>query len=475
MPSVKKNIIYKILYELINICIPVVTLPYISRVLGADIIGDYSFAYSVIAYFMIFGTLGTSSYGSREISRNRNDKTTISKLFWEIEIVSLFTSSVCLIFWGFVISLSNKYMYYFLCLTPFILSTMLDISWFFDGLEQVKRLIFRDSVIKVLSTVSLFALVNDRADIYKYCLINSVFAVLGSASMWICLPKFVCRVDVKSLHFFIHLKESIVYFIPTIAASIYTILDKTLIGLITKNSYENGYYDQATRILSMIKVFVYSSMNSVLTIRASYLYFEGKYLEAKNNIRDSVDFILLLGIGTMFGIFSVSREFVPWFLGEGYEPVPDLLCIMAPLLVIIGISYSIGSQYYTPIGKRRLSTRFLISGSVINLILNLFLIPVFSAKGATISSLVAEMVITVLYIINCNGYITFSFIFCKTWKRIIAGTIMFFVLYFLQLDFSYHFLELFSEMVIGIIVYILILFVLRDYSLLYFVKKFWKR
>ena len=158
-PSVKKNYVYRLFYEILAVITPFITAPYVSRVLGADGIGIYSYTSSIMTYFTLFAALGTATYGAREIAQHRDNKIETSKLFWEIELMTVGTSLVCLIVWGFVILFSKEYRWYYIALVPTLLGTMFDVSWFFTGLEQIKYIVLRNTICKFLGIVLLFLLV----------------------------------------------------------------------------------------------------------------------------------------------------------------------------------------------------------------------------------------------------------------------------------------------------------------------------
>ena len=187
-----------------------------------------------------------------------------------------------------------------------------------------------------------------------------------------------------------HFHETLIYFIPSVATSVYTVLDRTLIGTITNNRAENGFYHYTMQIINIMKALTFSSLNMVLGSRIAYLFAEEKYDEIKERIRDSINYILFMGIGICFGLIGVSGRFVPLYLGPGYDRVVTMLVLMSPIVVIIGVSNCLGSQYYTPSGNRKLSAKFIIIGAIVNLTLNLILIPRFWGYGAIVASLIAE-------------------------------------------------------------------------------------
>lgn len=470
-PSLKKNYLYRIFYEVLILITPFITTPYVSRVLGADGIGDYSFSHSIITYFMLFGALGTAGYGAREIARARNDSKLSSKLFWEIELMTVFTTGICLLIWIGVIIFSEKYRYCYIALSPFLISTMFDISWYFTGLEKVKNIVIRNSIVRILGIILLFFLVREKNDLILYCVINSVTSLIGTLSMWLYLPKMLERVSFKELRFKHHFHETLIYFIPTIATSVYTVLDKTLIGIITGDSYQNGYYEQATKVINIVKSFVFVAVNSVMGARISYLFSENKISEIKSRILKSMDFIYFLAYGTVFGIVGIASRFVPLFFGAGYDEVVEILYCMVPLIVIIGTSNCLGSQYYTPSGQRKKSAKIIVMGAIINLILNIIMIPSCGVYGATIASVIAELFITICYVGFSNGYMSWNSLVHFSYKRILSGGIMYFLIVALGrcLNFDQYFI-VGIQILSGGLVYFSILYLLNDSIVKYLVR-----
>lgn len=465
-PNLKVNYVYRLFYDILTVIIPFITTPYIARVLGTANAGIYSWTQSVITYFTLFAALGTASYGAREIAQHRDDPEASSKLFWEIEIMTVFTSAACIIVWFIVILFSKENKYYFLGHTPLLLATMLDISWYFTGLEKIKYIVIRNSACKLTCLILLFVLVRDENDLMVYILINSIVMAVGNLSMWTYLPGMLSKVNFKELSFGRHFKETLVYFIPTIATSIYTVLDKTLIGSITHDNYANGYYEYATKVLHILKSLVFTSVNAIMGARISYLYAQERFDEIKKRIEKSLSFIFLMGFGAAFGVIGVARNFVPVFFGKGNDPVVGLLQLMAPLVIIIGISNCLGSQYYTPSGQRSKSAKIIIAGSLINLILNLVFIPFFSATGATIASIIAELFISITYVAMSKGYMTVPVILRSCWKKAVAGVIMCAVV--MGLGSILHcnkILEICIQISCGVITYGLILIIAKDSTL----------
>lgn len=464
-PSIKKNIIISTLYQILSIITPLITAPYVSRVIGPNGIGAYSYTSSVQLYFSLFAALGTAEYGLREISRARMDVYKRSKLFWEIELISAINSAVMLILWLIFICVQNQYHVMYLILTLNLLNTLCDISWFYDGLEQFQYTVTKNAIVKVAGVILILLFVKGPQDTNLYVLIMTATTFLGTLSMWLSLKKFLVKTKINVSNLKIHFRETWIYFIPTIATSIYTSMDKTLIGVITHSNDENAYYEQATKIINLIKAVTFTAVNSVLGARISFLFVQKKYDEIKQRLRDSINYIMFIGVGVCFGLIEIAYTFVPIFFGSGWGKVVLILQLFSPQVIIIGISNCLGSQYYTPAGLRKQSAIYIIIGAVVNLILNLCLIPKFMSAGATVASIIAELTISVLYLRNSNGYLTARYIFEILWKKVIAGGIMLWVMYDLSMISNIGFLSLIFQFIGGSLIYVFVLWLLKDSSL----------
>ena len=459
--SIKKNYLYNTIYQILTMITPLITAPYISRVLGSSGVGIYSYTNSIATYFTLFAALGTASYGQREIAMHRDNPKESSKLFWEIEILSVVTTGIVTAAWVVWILLSTRYSVFYGILTLTIIAVAFDISWYFAGFELFKYIVIRNTVVKLAGIALLFIFVRSKNDVGIYIAIMAATGLLGNISMWTYLPRFLKKVNPHTLKPFRHFKQAFAYFIPTIATSVYTVLDKTMIGAITKSSDQNGYYEQATKIVRMVQSLLFS-LNTVMTSRQSYLFAEKKYDEIKDKINKSFDYLFGIAIAAMFGLQGIAANFVPWFFGKGYEPVITLLYVMAPLPLIICISNILGSQYLTPSGQRVRSSKGIIAGAIVNFILNSALIPFYESIGATIASVVAESVISIIYMYMSKGYATWRYLGKIAWKKIIAGAVMLIIVVILGNGWSGSVAMTLIQIIAGGLVYVLLLAVLKD-------------
>lgn len=473
--NIKKNILLNTAYQILTIITPFITSPYLARVLGAEKIGINSYAHSIVTYFTMFAALGTYSYGVREISRTRDNKELNTKIFWEIELLTVFTTTIMILGWILYLCFVNENKILYIILTLNLFSTLFNINWFYVGNEQFKYTVTRNTVVKITAIVLILTLVKSPDDLWLFVTINSAAGLLGNISMWLGLKKFLVKIPLKSINIWPHFKETLVYFIPTIATSIYHVLDKTLIGVITKDSFQNGYYEEANKIVNLIKSLSFTSVTAVLGARNSYLYHEQKYDEIKTKINKALDVILFMTIGACFGLIGVAKNFIPFFLGDKFGPTILLLQLLSPTLIIIGISVTMNELYYIPAGLKKVSCFFEVTGAIVNLIFNLILIPRLQSEGAVIGTLIAESVIALCYICFSKGFITFKTLFNISWKKIIAAIIMLITIYYINLIPVPKVYILVMQVFIGALVYVVLLLLLRDKFLIENGKSFLKK
>jgi O-antigen/teichoic acid export membrane protein len=471
--SLTQNFIYNLLYNIFNVIAPLLVAPYISRILGVDGVGISSYTLSIVSNFIIVASLGTATYAQREIAMCRENKYEYSKKTIEIGILRFIMSFVIGIIYiiCFVLPIFNKeYNFIYGILLINILSNILDFSWFFQGIEDFKKISIVQIISKVIYIVGIFALVKSADDLNIYVLLNSIVLLMNSVIPFFYIFKNCQRVPLKELKFIKHLKASLVYFIPTVAVQIYTVLDKTMIGAITGSTSENGFYEQADKLVKA-GLSVITSINIIMRSRASYLYAQKDIEAIKRLIAKSLDLLTFLVYPIAFGLVAVADWFVPIFFGSGYEKVITLIYILAPIVVIIGISNLIGTHYYTPIGKQSTSNKFLIVGAIVNLIVNFILIKPFASIGAAIASVLAEFVIAILYLYFAKEVIRLKHIIKKSFKNIITSFLMLLVVVGLKQVFSLSIINLCLVILVGMIFYIIASLICRDEFLIYVLNK----
>ena len=459
--SVAKNYIYNVLYEILAILIPFITTPYLSRVLGAERIGIYSYTLSIVTYFILFGSLGVSMYGKREIAFIQKDRDSRSKVFFEILILRFITLSFSMILFYSIFCTHGDYKVYYTILLLEIVANMVDISWYFQGLEEFKKTVIRNTLIKIISTVCIFCFVKTQSDLWKYFIIYVSSTFLGNISLWLYLPKFVIKQKITNLDIKKHIKPTIMLFIPQIATQIYTVLDKTMIGTIIIDKSEVGFYEQAQKMIKLLLTLA-TSLGIVMMPRIAATFAEGNKEKIKEYMKTSFSFILMLTFPLMFGISSIASRFVPVFYGNGFEKVSILICVISPILVLIGLSNVTGTQYLLPTKQQNKYTISVVVGALVNFILNLIFIKKFASVGASIATVIAELSVATVQFILVKDQIKFSEVFKLSYKYFLASIIMFICSIIVGRLFYNDIIAIVVQIVVSLCVYFAMLLILRD-------------
>lgn len=468
--KVIKNYLYNLGYQVLIILLPLVTTPYVSRVLGAKGIGTYGYTNSITQYFILFGCIGLNLYGQREIAYYQNDIQKRSKVFFELLLLRIITVSISIILYYFTFCQNPTYGYIFSIQIIDVVASMFDISWLYQGMEDFKKIVLRNTLVKICGLIIIFMFVKSSADLPIYVLSYSATLLLGNLSMWMYLPKFVKKVRLKYLNIQKHLRPTIVLFLPQIATSIYTMLDKTMIGALTNNTAEVGYYEQSQKIIRMAMT-IATSLGTVMLPRVANLFKEGKLDEVKESMYTSFQFISFLTFPLCFGLIGISKGFVPWFFGEGYGKVVYNLMIISPIIIIIGYSNVIGTQFLLPTGRQKEYTLSVCTGTVVNLCCNFLLIPMLLSYGAAIATVIAELSVTLVQVIATRNTFSYRYIFKLVYKYIIAAVLMLVVLLFLSNIMPVGILYTVIQMTVGCFVYFIVLIVLKDSSVYTVLKK----
>lgn len=395
--SIKKNYIYNVCYQILLLIAPVLTVPHLSRTLGADGIGQVSYAESIVSYFVLFASMGITTYGQREISYVQDSREKRSYVFWNTKALSFCTAGTAiLVYIFFALFQENSVMYFILALN--IAAVWMDVTWFFQGMEEFGKIILRNALIKLANIIYIFLVIRTKDDILYYVFGMAFFTFLSNVLLWGYLPRYIDRVPLKKLRPFKDLKIVLSLFIPTIAIQVYTVLDRTMIGIITRNSFENGYYEQALKISKMLLSIV-TALGTVMVPRIGYLFEKGSRNDIQKYMYRGYRFVWFLGIPMCFGMIMTAGNFVPWFFGDGYRKVISLLQILSLLILAIGINNVTGVQYLIPTKKQNVFTLTVVIGAITNFSFNMVLIFFFKSIGAAIASVMAESTIAIVQLI----------------------------------------------------------------------------
>ena len=432
--SVKLNSLFNIFAKLIWYLAPLIISPYISRVLMPEGVGQFSYANTIAIYFTLFIEFGFCNYGTKEISIHRESKEEYSKTFWSIFCSRILLTTIALIVYSSLVfgnalsSVASTLI--FVCLFPFILASLFNIDFLFQGLERFKTLSFIMSFCRLCSIVAVFLFVKSPDDLYVYCLIASGVSFANVLLQWCFAWKLITKPHIKDISIWKSLRSSVVYFIPTVAISIYTMLDKTMIASIAGNT-ENGYYEQASKITNVATNLIFAIYPVILS-RISFLTSQKDKEAIDQKFVQLAQIQGLLAFPSILGIYAVGQYFVPAFFGESFTPSISILYWIAPVIFIGSVSGAMQSAYFIPNGKLRTMTIIYFIGAFTNFGLNFIFIKKWGAVGAAITTLISESIISLLMILLAHKEIPYKAILKAYIKPFIAAIIMFLVIFVLN-------------------------------------------
>ncbi|MBQ7202776.1 MAG: flippase [Eubacterium sp.] len=469
--KVIKNYIFNSSYQLLALIVPLVTTPYISRILRADGIGIYSYTYSIVSYFTIFSILGTATYGNKQIGILQDKPEERTKKFLDILTLRMITSGTALVIYVAYVLLFADNKTIALLQAFYILATLTDTSWFFQGMEDFKRVAVRNYLVKILNVAAIFLFIHKHEDLWKYVLSLSFLTLFGSLSILPYLKKYLVKVPNYKPKPFNDINIILQLFIPTMAIQLFEMLDRTMIGVITKEAVENGYYEQAMKIVRMALIVV-TAINTVLLPKSSKAYAEGKLDEMKGYLYTSYRFVWFLATPLMCGVIGIASILVPVFFGEGYQPVISVLTFMAFIAIPMGMNSTSGTQFFISTGRQNTYTKYVLIGGAINVALNALLIPFIKSNGAAIASVAGEVFImsAEFVYISKNKHLEISKVFKMCGKYLIAGGIMLAALLLASSRMQPTVLNLAILIIGGAALYFLLLLIMREHFIMFGIK-----
>lgn len=403
MKTTNKNFMYNIVYQIFIFIIPLISTPYISRVLGVENVGIYSYTYSIVYYFMLCSLIGINNYGARKIAKSSDDKEKISENFINIYCLQfILTSIMIIIYYVFIFFMYRYNLKIMLIQSIFLWSVLLDINWFFFGIEKFKITISRNIIIKFLSLILTFILVKDNNDLWKYTLLMSGSTFVSQAYLWLYIKKYIkySKPSVKKV--ISNLKPCLILFIPIIAYSIYRIMDKTMIGMFS-NTIELGNYESAEKIINIPISFI-TALGTVMLPHMSKTNDE----EYKKKIMDTFRITFFFIIPMCFGVFLISSDFSIIFFGNEFKMTGNIIKLLIPTAIFTSVANVIRTSYLIPKEKDKIYVYSTIIGAGVNLIFNLIFIKKYGAYGACIGTIVAEFFVMLYQMVYTRNFIEYK-------------------------------------------------------------------
>lgn len=442
--NVIKNYLYNSLYQLLIIITPIITTPYISRVIGAKGIGKYTSTLGVAQLFCIIGMFGMLNYGSKSIAYVRDDSKELTKTFWNIWLVQLIFSGISL-FLYFVVFVKYNSMdlkEVFIIQSPIVIGALFDISWLYIGLEDFKKTVSRNILVKITGIVCIFLFVKTSDDLYKYIAINSISTFLGILTLWMFVKQYIRKFYISSFKISEHLRGAFLLLIPQLAVHFYTGLDRTVIGALS-NDIEVGFYDQAQKI-SRIALSLVTSLSTVIMPRIANMFAKNDTGKIEEYLSKSLNFTVVISCFLMAGIIGVTNDFVPIFFGDEFIIIIPYMIFTSLIVLFIPLGGVFANQYALPTGKNKEYILPLILAAIINITLNLILVPKLGALGGVISIILTELITMLIRVICLKNYIDI--------KKMIKGIYIYIIVAFITSISTILFGKLFEPSIVSIII-----------------------
>lgn len=450
------NFLYQFVYQVLVVLLPLITAPYISRVLGAERSGIYSYTYVLSHYFLTFAMLGIDSYGNRSIARvvhkgQEHINKTFSSIFQAHAMVSVITIAVYFIY---VLFFMKEYKFVALCQSFFVISAFFEINWFFFGIEKFKLTVARNVIIKLLTVCAMFVFVRTKEDLWKYAIIMSGGTFISQLAMWLYLPKYAKFVKVSLKDSLKHFKPLCVLFLAVIATTLYGMIDKMMLGWIGDMEFL-GSYDYADKMMK-ITISLINALGVVMLPRMSALFAEGNQSKVNKYLNNSSQFIFFMSFAIAFGLAGIAKEFMAAFLGAGYDSADDILHVLAVAVPFMGWNDFVRTQILMPKSKDLVYTRAVWAGAIVNIVLNIVFLYLWGVMGIAIATVIAYIVTSLFQTIPIRDEFDIVKYLRHAIFPITTGAIMYVVIRFIGNVMGGGWTTVFIEILVGASLYVVL-------------------
>lgn len=459
----KKNRIFHAVNTAFVVCTPLIMLAYLIRVLTPEGVGQYSYASSMITYFTVFAALGFGYYARRELVKERDNAYGRSCLFWDIFLCRLVPTLMALGI-NVILSLTGAYgekSFLMLVMSSNVVAVAIDVGFIFRDSDDYGRIVLRNVAVKLVTMLLTFLLVRSENDVWKYELIHYGAAIAGNIALWVGVPGLIVRVRLSDLRPMRHLPETLRLFVPTIVLSVYTMLDKTLIGAITHSDAENGYYEMAD-------VVVRTALTAVIAVNAARLpriereLRNGHAARLKEEIYASADFVWFAGAAVASILPATVCNLGAVYFGGSYTETEKILAALSFLPLVMGLGNTVGAQYLIPTGQDGKFTAAVLVGAFVNISLNIPMIIFLGAFGAAMATVIAECAATAMMLAFARRGLRVSRLLAGAIKNTLAAFAAFAAAYALSLVLPQAVGYGILAFVSGMAAYLLALVVLAD-------------
>lgn len=461
--SLFQNYFFNLIKTLNGILFPIITFAYSSRILGVDGVGRVNFAKSIITYFTMVAMLGMNYYGTREAAKRRNDKDELSQFCVEMLIINGCTTLLAymlLIIFLFAIPMLNGYRDLILICSVAIVLQGMGMEWLYQAMEEYRYIAVRSVLFQIGSLIALFIFVRDSRDIISYAMITLIASSGSYILNFFNARKYIRRHCRVSYTIGKHLKPLLWLFAMAVSIELYTVLDTTMLGFI-KGDIAVGLYTAAIKVERMVNTII-TSVGVVLIPRLSFYIAQGEQKKTAILVNKAYNFVFMLSIPAAIGLFMLSKEIIQLFSGIEFASAALTMRLMVPIVVLIPFSVMTNQQTFVPMGKEKLILVSTSVGAVINFILNSFLIPRYAENGAAVATVVAELSVAIVCLMNVCRFFDMRQAFRFVWHYWIAAAVIPVVVSLIKMIDVFYAVRLALAIPLSVMLYFLILLLLKN-------------
>ena len=470
MGKLAKNYIYNICYQVLVLIAPIITAPYLARVLGAELLGVSNYVVTVASVFTTIGLLGTQNYAIREIAYVKKNKAKLEETFYALYFVRFLLGAVTTAIYIPFVFISNyprlmwiEYMY--------VLAFFIDPCWFYIGMEDMGKAVARNFFAKAANVLGIFLLVKTRSDYTKYIFLLSFMTLFSSV---LAIPHLWSYFSIKpqKVHFEAvkkHLKGSMQLFWPQVATMIYLSVDKIMLEHFVSSSAV-AYYDQAEKIVKIPLAFI-TVLSTVMMPRLASQFADGNQRQLKSYLSQTIQFSCFLAFPMMFGIAGVAPSLIPWYLGGEFLPVVQAIQVLSPIILLCSLVGISGDQYLVATKQTRTMTVSYFCAAFVNVIINLLLIPRYGVVGAALGTIAAYLVSMIIQYKSMLKKINVKGELVRAGLYFLKALPMSLCVYGISEIYPANWKTTLVQIAIGIVVYFVTLIVIRDQTLLYLMER----
>ena len=450
--GILSNFVYNVVYQVVRMILPLVTIPYVSRALGAENLGVFNYTNSVAIYFAMVAYLGFENYGNRLIAQNKHNQKELNRSFTGAYLFQIISSIIAIVAYvTYILVFCKDHQLIAWAQLIYVASELINVSWLYFGLEQFRKTTLINISVRVISFLAIILLVKNKDDLLIYTIICAATIFMSALLLWPGTGRYVHFTSVSMKDIWNYGKGSLLLFFPVLVVSVYRTMDKIMLGNIS-NMTEVALYANADKIVE-VPYGVITALGVVMIPRMTSMIATGQTEKSHKYIELSMRFMIFLSCAMCFGMMGIGEVFAPVFFGEDFTACGILIMVIAPMVIIRACANVVRTQYLLPNNRDKDYIISIIGGVIVNLVLNSLMIPVWKSAGAAIATLCAESFVALYQIVVSRKEIPVVRYTFRNWFFLLTGIIMFVPVYFYGRFHANTIKTLIVQILIGIMIY----------------------